>query len=180
MAIELYETMFALDSTKMSAEPDALKNALHASLEKHGGEIVVARPWDENGKLAYAIRKQNVTHKKAFFYIVYYKMESTHQSELDADLRINESLIRYLTSNVDPKWAETMLDIARNETGVRFAHKGMQDDSAPTGEGIISNDPMVMGALGMDFDSMNGGGGGGRGGERPPPRGRGRRDDKPE
>ena len=145
-SIQLYETMIALDATKMSTEADATKTQIHATFERYGAEILVARPWDENGKLAYPINKQ----KKAYFYIVYYKMLSTNQAELERDFRINESVVRQLTSHIDPKWADTMMDIARNETGSRFAIKGMVDDSAPTGEGIISNDPMARGELQPD------------------------------
>lgn len=142
MANGLYETLFALDSTKVSADGDAIRTGLHQLLEKHGAHIDVARAWDENGKLAYPIQKQ----KKAYFYIIYYRMESTKQAEFEQDLRLNENLIRHLTSRIDDKWADQLLEIARNETG-RFALKGMSDDSAPTGEGIVSNDPLVRGEI---------------------------------
>jgi small subunit ribosomal protein S6 len=146
MPVALYETLFALDSTKVSADPEGVRSGLHANLEKYGATIDVARPWDENGKLAYPIKKQ----KKAYFYIVYYRMESTSQAKLEADLRINENVLRQQTSRVDDKWADQMMEVARNETGSRFAIKAMVDDSAPTGEGIVSNDPMVRGETPAD------------------------------
>jgi small subunit ribosomal protein S6 len=170
MPVMLYETLFALDSTRMSAEGDQIKTTLLDNMKKYGAEIVVERPWDENGKLAYPINKQ----KKAYFYIVYYKMESTKQEELAGDYRINENVLRQMTSRVDPKWSDTVLEMARSEQN-RFAVKGMTDDSAALGEGIISNDPLVRG----ENPSM---------GDVPPPaapyRSRGRRSemasDKPE
>lgn len=142
MANELYETLYAFDATRMSSEGDAIRSALRHNLEKYGAEILVERPWDENGKLAYPIRKQ----KKAYFHIVYYRMESTKQSELEGDLRLNENLLRHMTIHIDPKWADTVMEAARND-GSRFAIKGMQDDSAALGEGIISNDPMARGEI---------------------------------
>ena len=141
MPIGLYETLFALDSTKVSADGDAVRGGLHGLLEKYGSEILVARPWDENGKLAYPIKKQ----KKAYFYIVYYRMDSLKQVELERDLQLDENVIRQLTMLVEPKWADAVMEIARNETGGRFALKGMHEDTAPTGEGIVSNDPLVRG-----------------------------------
>jgi small subunit ribosomal protein S6 len=172
MPVALYESLFAFDSTKMSSEGDAIKAALHNNLEKYGAEIVIARPWDEKFSLAYPIKKQ----KKAYFYIVYYKMESTKQRELETDLRINEFLLRHMTSAVDPKWAESILDSAKPESGPRFAVRSMQDDSAALGEGIVSNDPLVRGE---NFDASAAGAGAGG-----PPRGprarRERTDDKPE
>jgi small subunit ribosomal protein S6 len=173
MPVVLYETLYAFDSTKMSAEGDAIRSALRNNLEKYGAEIVVERPWDENGKLAYPINKQ----KKAYFYIVYYKMESTKQAELESDLRINENLIRHMTLNIDPKWSETVLETAKSE-GSRFALKSMQDDQAALGEGIISNDPL---ARGENFEAPpNLNGPAGPGGPRGPRGPRRDRDDKPE
>lgn len=146
MPEKLYETLFALDATKTSADGDAVRHSVHANLEKHGGQIDVARPWDENGKLAYPIKKQ----KKAYFYIVYYRMDSLKQVELEGDFKLNENIIRHMTMMVEPKWSDAMMEIARNETGGKFALKGMHDDSAPTGEGIISNDPLARGELPVD------------------------------
>jgi small subunit ribosomal protein S6 len=169
MPIVTYETLFALDSTKISSEGDAIRNGLLDNIKKYGAEIVIERPWDENGKLAYPINKQ----KKAYFYIVYYNMESTKQEELAGDFRINENVLRQMTSKLDPKWSETLLDIARND-GHRFALKNMTDDTAALGEGIVSNDPLVRGEPMMMGDMPP---------AAPAPRGRGRRkdsDDKPE
>lgn len=164
MPIATYETLFALDITKVSVDTEAAKQQLNHLIEKYGGEIIVARPWDENGKFAYQIQKQ----KKGYFYIVYYKLESLRQGELEVDFKINENILRYLTSKLDPKWADTLLDIARNEQGIRFAYKGMRDDGQPTGEGIVSNDPLVRGtAIPANGDA-------------PPPRRRGDHAEKPE
>jgi small subunit ribosomal protein S6 len=146
MPAKLYETLFALDATKVSAEGDAIRQTLHELLEKHGATIDIARPWDENGKFAYPINKQ----KKAYFYIVYYTMESTKQIEMEQDLKLNESLVRHMTIAVEPKWSESILEVAKNETGTRFALKGMHDESTPTGDGIISNDPMVRGEVSFE------------------------------
>ena len=163
MPTTLYETLFALDNTKVSVDAEAAKLQLHHLIEKYGGEIVVARPWDENGKLAYPIQKQ----KKAFFYIIYYNLDSLKHSELEIDYKINENILRYLTSRIDPKVKDLMLDIAKNEQGIRFAYKPMRDEGQPTGEGIVSNDPL---SRGENFDAPRGDG---------PPR-RGRRSDATE
>lgn len=128
MPARVYETLFILDSTKVAADPDGTRTALHAAIEKHGGEIVVSRPWDENRKLAYPIDK----HKKGFYQITYYKFESTKQADLERDFRLNEVIIRQLTSVLDAKWEDTLLDIAKNDTTTSFAHRGMQDETAPT------------------------------------------------
>ena len=128
MPTRLYETMFALDATKIASDTEAARASLTALIEKHGGEIVVARPWDENRKLTYPIQKQ----KKGYFFCVYYKFESTKQAELERDFKLVEIILRQLTSAIDPKWEETMMDVAKNDTATAFAYRGLQDETAPT------------------------------------------------
>ena len=141
MPVELYETLFILDSTKLSAEPDAVKAQLHATLERYGAEILVSRPWDDR-KLTYPIKKQ----KKGAYHAIYYKVESTKQREIERDYSINESVLRLLTSHIDPKWADAMMDVAKNDTAAAFALRGMHDEVAP-GEGVSPNlaDGLPMG-----------------------------------
>lgn len=128
MPVRLYETLFLLDSNKVASEPDASKAAVHGVLEKHGCEILVSRPWDDNRKLIYPIKK----HKKGYYHIIYYRTESTNQDGIEADYRIVDIVLRHLTSAIDPKWEDTMLDVARNDQSEAFAYRGMQDDTAPT------------------------------------------------
>ena len=124
MPVELYETMFLFDATKLAADPDTVRAGVHAILEKQGATVEVSRPWDDR-KLAYPIKKQ----KKGVFHIIYYRVESTKQSELDRDFRLNENLLRYMTIHVDAKWSEAMLDVAKNDQSVAFALRGMQEDT---------------------------------------------------
>ncbi|OWK40764.1 30S ribosomal protein S6 [Fimbriiglobus ruber] len=168
MSVELYETLFLLDSTKLSTDPDGVKGQLHTTLERYGAEIVVSRPWDDR-KLAYPIKKQ----KKGAFHIVYYKMDSLKQRELERDLAINESVLRQMTLNVDPKWAEAILDVAKNDTGAAFAVRGMQDETAPTDVTPNLGDGVEMDGIpaGISGGGFGGGGGGGprrrRDGDKP-------------
>ncbi len=173
MPIQLYETLFLLDSGKLASDGDAIRNSLHTALTKYDSEILVSRDWDDR-KLAYPIRVASVTHKKGAYYTIYYNMESTKQQELEADLRIGmtDFLIRHMTSAVDPKYAEVMLDIARNDQSKGFCLKGMQEEAAPTELSGI-NDPGGGGGYEGGF-AAGFEGGGDRGdrdrGDRPPPR----------
>jgi small subunit ribosomal protein S6 len=132
MPIQLYETLFILDSTRFASETDVIKGQLHATFERYGSEILVTRVWDDR-KLAYPIKKQ----KKGTYYIVYYKVESTKQREIERDFAINENVLRQMTSHIDSKWSETMLDIARNDNSAAFALRGLQDDAV--GENVTPN-----------------------------------------
>ena len=84
MPVQLYETMFLLDSSKNAIDPEESKASIHGVIEKHGGEIVVSKLWDER-KLAYPIRRNNITHKKGVYHIIYYKIESSKQPQLDPE-----------------------------------------------------------------------------------------------
>ncbi len=137
MANKLYETLFLLDPTKVSADADGVKAQIHAILERHGAHIDVSRPWDYNHKLSYPISKQ----KKGSFHIAYYTMESTKQVELERDFALHPDLVlRYMTTRVDPKWQEEVMKVAREETAAAFAVRGMQD------EATVQTDPSAIGA----------------------------------
>jgi small subunit ribosomal protein S6 len=127
MPVQLYETLFLLDSAKLAAEPDAVKGQLHALLEKYGGQIEVGRPWDDR-KLSYPIKKQ----KKGSYYIVYYRLDSLKQADIERDLKLNENLLRHMTLAIDPKWADAVMDVARNDHAAAFAIRGMQEEVSPT------------------------------------------------
>lgn len=170
MPIVTYETMFLLDSNKVSTDAEAAKQQIHHLLERHGGQVLISRPWDYNHKLTYPISKQ----KKGAFHIIYYTMESTHQAALERDFALAEGLIlRQLTLKLDLKWKETILAVARDDAGNGFAVRGMQEEASVSGVGGGGD------YMGMDGDHMGGGhrdrdGGGRRGGRRP------EKEDKPE
>lgn len=137
MPVETYETMFILDANKVSADADGTKNQIHHILERHGGHVLISRPWDYNHKLAYPINKQ----KKGAYHIVYYTMESTNQAGLERDCQLVEGLIlRQLTLKLDPKWQEAVLQVAREDASNGFALRGMQDEAA------VQTDPAAIGA----------------------------------
>lgn len=139
MPNKLYETLFLLDPTKVSADAEGVKHQLHTIIERHGGHIEVSRPWDYNHKLSYPINKQ----KKGSFHIVYYTFESTKQAELERDFALQEGLIlRQLTARIEPKWQEEIMKVAHEETGNAFALRGMQDETT------VQTDPAAIGGEG--------------------------------
>ena len=175
MPIASYETLFLLDSTKVSSDAEAVKAQLHHILERHTGHIEVSRPWDYNHKLTYPIGKS----KKGSFHIVYYTLESTKQAELEREFALQEGLIlRQLTSKLDPKWEDLILEVAREDQGNGFALRGMQD------EATVQTDPAAIGGEpvppGLNDDGPPRGDRGDRGDGGPPRRGRREMSEKPE
>lgn len=158
MPVNTYETMLLVDTAKMTADADSVKQQIHHILERHGASIIVSREWNYNQKLAYPINKQ----KKGAFHIVYYTMESTNQNGLERDFKLAEGVIlRTMTLAVDPKWHDTIMTIAKDEHGKEFAHRGMQEEAS------VTTDPSAIGGD-MPFEGEGGHGGPRRGPRREP------------
>lgn len=163
MPVVTYETLFLLDPTKVTADADAVKNQIHHILERHGGQVLISRPWDYNHKLAYPIKKQ----KKGAFHAVYYTMDSLKQKDLERDFALAAEgvVLRAMTIRLDPKWQEAVLQVARDEAGNGFALRGMHEETAAT------TDPAALGGeggmgMGGEGGEMAGVGGPRRGGPR--------------
>lgn len=155
MPVVTYETLFLLDPNKVSSDADGAKNTIHHIIERVGGQIVISRPWDYNHKLTYPIRKS----KKGAFHIIYYTLESRKQDALEVELRLNPDLIlRHMTLNIDPKWADLILGVARDDHGTGFAVRGMHEEGTP-GDGSMGG----MGGEGGEGGEPVGAGGPRRG-----------------
>ena len=79
-------------------------------IEKHKGHIEVSRPWDER-KLAYQINNQ----KKGVYYLFYFTAPGPDAKSMEKDLKLNETVLRYLTLLVHPKLVDELLAIAKSE-----------------------------------------------------------------
>ena len=111
MARRMYEYLFLFDSGKTSSDVMGAVQVLHTTFEKHGAEILASRPWADQRHLTYSIRHQ----KKGLYYLIYVRCDSNQIKEIEGDLKLNESLLRFLTVVIDPKWEEDMLAVAKDE-----------------------------------------------------------------
>jgi small subunit ribosomal protein S6 len=132
MPVNNYESLVLLDPTKVGSDVDAAKATIHGILEKYGSEILASRKWDDR-KLAYAIDG----HKKGLYYLVHYKVDSLKVKQIELDFRLNENVLRHMTSNIDPKWVEEMLAVAKDET--KFGLQLLADDNDPSNDGFDSD-----------------------------------------
>ena len=57
MAANTYECLFLLDPNKASADWHGVMNRVNGIIERHGGRILVSRPWSEH-KLAFPIKNE--------------------------------------------------------------------------------------------------------------------------
>ena len=83
MAVNTYEGMFLLDSTKVAVSWDESVKHVHDILSKHQSEIVASRQWDER-RLAYPVDG----HKKGTYLLTYFKADGSHLKDIVADCRL--------------------------------------------------------------------------------------------
>lgn len=91
-----YEAMFLLDNTQVGEDFDGAAARVDEILQKHGAEIVLKEKWDER-KLAYEIKG----HRRATYYLVYFRAPTRAIAEIDGDVRLNELVLRHLVMALD-------------------------------------------------------------------------------
>lgn len=135
MPANVYECMFLLDTNKVAGDLTAASKQLHAILERNHAEILASRPWDER-RLAYPIKKSNVSHKKGQYYLIYFRSEGNNLIPIENDFKLSELVIRLLILHVDPKLVDAMLAVARDEhVAVHFqtVHEPIGDEEIEEG-----------------------------------------------
>ena len=96
MSTREYEAMFLLDNTAATADFEATAAQVDKILEKHGAELVHNEKWDER-RLAYEIKG----HRRATYYLVYFRAPSPALAEIDRDVSLNEVILRHLAIALD-------------------------------------------------------------------------------
>ena len=107
MAVNTYEGMFLLDSTKVAVSWDESVKHVHDILSKHQSEIVASRQWDER-RLAYPVNG----HKKGTYLLTYFKADGANLKELVADCHLSDVIIRELILKVHPKLVDHLVNQA--------------------------------------------------------------------
>ena len=83
------------------ADWDGTSGIVDQLLTKYGAEIVQTEKWDER-KLAYEIRG----HKRATYYLVYFKAASDVAAKVTADASLNDKIVRMLILTLDEPIAD--------------------------------------------------------------------------
>jgi small subunit ribosomal protein S6 len=113
MPANVYECMFLLDTNKVAGDVHAAAQQLHTILERNQAEVLASRPWDER-RLAYPVKG----HKKGLYYLTYFRTEGKNVVGIEHDCALNETILRALILNIDPKLVDIMLQLARDEHAV--------------------------------------------------------------
>ncbi|MCA9193563.1 MAG: 30S ribosomal protein S6 [Planctomycetales bacterium] len=104
MATHCYDCFFLFDSNKYNRDPGGVSAAAQKIIEDLGGEILASRFWEER-KLAYPING----HVKGTYWITYFNLDSLRVPEFNRACQLNESILRFLLTRVDPRLTETLV-----------------------------------------------------------------------
>ncbi len=130
MPANVYECMFLLDTNKVAGDVGAASKQLHAIMERNQAEVLASRPWDER-RLAYPVKG----HKKALYYLTYFRTEGKNISPMERDFALNEMILRTLILHIDPKLVDIMLTLARDERAVALQTVNEPQGDEEGGEG---------------------------------------------
>ena len=136
MAANVYECMFLLDTNKVAGDVPTAAKQLHAILERNHAEVLASRPWDDR-RLAYPVKG----HKKGLYYLTYFRTEGKNVVGIERDCALNETILRALILNVDPKLVDIMLTLARDEHAVALQTVNEPPDDEPGRPGEESRGP---------------------------------------
>lgn len=103
--------MFILDPNRYARDPNGVAGEIPTMIEQAGGEVLASRLWNEQ-RLAYPI----AGHRKGAYWLTYFRMPSERVSQFDRACRLNESVLRNLTLQVDHRLVNTLVAHARGET----------------------------------------------------------------
>jgi small subunit ribosomal protein S6 len=123
LAVNTYEAMFLLDSSKVAVSWDDTVKHVHDILTKHQSEIVAHRQWDER-RLAYAVEG----HKKGTYLLTYFKAEGAALTDIVADCHLSEVVLRELILKIHPKLVDHLVNQAMTST------PNMESEDSPRDE----------------------------------------------
>lgn len=90
-----YEAMFLFGQAAAQDLDGTIAN-VRSIVERHGGEILHIKRWDER-KLAYEIKKQ----KRGTYIICHYRGPGNSVSAIERDVNLSENILRVLVTNAE-------------------------------------------------------------------------------
>lgn len=113
MATGIYECLFLFDSNHYARDPGGVAGAVESAISELGGEILVSRLWAEQ-RLAYPING----HQKGTYWLTYFKLDTLKLRELNRTCQLNESLLRFLFTKIDPRLIDALVAHAQEKVVV--------------------------------------------------------------
>lgn len=131
MATGIYECLFLFDSNHYARDPGGIAGSVQSMITDLGGEILVSRLWAEQ-RLAYPIKG----HQKGTYWLTYFKLDTLRLRELNRACQLNESLLRFMFTKVDPRLVDALVAHAQEKVVVPID----QIERQPVGVGVGADD----------------------------------------
>ncbi len=93
-----YESIFILNPDLSSEQSEQIKETLSGVVEKNGGKLHIVDDWGVK-RLAYEVKK----HPKGRYVLIQFAAEPGVARELERNYRVNDGVIKYLTSRIQEK-----------------------------------------------------------------------------
>jgi small subunit ribosomal protein S6 len=77
-------------------EPQAALDMARATVERHGGQIIVIKKWDER-KLTFELKRQ----KRGTYILCYFRGPSAAPAQIERDVRLSDIMLRVLILKAD-------------------------------------------------------------------------------
>lgn len=113
MATGIYECLFLFDSNHYARDPGGVASAVETAITDLGGEISVSRLWAEQ-RLAYPING----HQKGTYWLTYFTLDTLKLRELNRACQLNESLLRFMFTKIDPRLIDALVAHAQEKVVV--------------------------------------------------------------
>ena len=103
----VYDGLFILNSDAYARTPEEVTGAIAKTLESFGGTVRVSRLFEER-KFAYPINGQ----KRGVYWLCYFRLATDKKSELDRQFTLNNNIVRFLITRLDPRLEEPLVQHA--------------------------------------------------------------------
>ena len=90
--MQMYETIFILDSLLAPEEIDKIINRVKEMIETNGGKVITIDKWGKK-RLAYEIQKKQY----GFYVAIEFEGEGPIPNSLESEYNFNDKILRYLT-----------------------------------------------------------------------------------
>jgi small subunit ribosomal protein S6 len=111
LAVNVYEGLFIFDSSRYSSDPHGLSGQLGAMVEKHGGQMLASRLWEDR-RLAYPIQGK----RTGTYWLTYFKLDSQKLTLIERESQLNENILRSLIIKIEARIADAV--VAHAQTSV--------------------------------------------------------------
>jgi small subunit ribosomal protein S6 len=119
------------DSNHYARDPGGVAASVQSMIADLGGEILVSRLWAEQ-RLAYPIKG----HNKGTYWLAYFRLDTLKLKELNRTCQLNESLLRFMFTKIDPRLIDALVAHAQEKVVVPIDALERQ----PVGVGVGADD----------------------------------------